>query len=131
MRFTLTKLGDGNYTLHAQATLKRHMYKTTHLTQLPFRDEDAVNSFEKCLLFSLEEDEIDCLDLLTEAKPANPFLENVENLFIRNYKQEDAHGERVLKAWRLRNEYPCELWEIKDRIDNDTDRIYYRVDVKH
>ena len=64
-------------------------------------------------MFSKTETEITELDLKhdgTIIDEVNPFLDT--NLFILDYKPTDRSGDNLIKSWRLRDEYPCELFQV-------------------
>lgn len=64
-------------------------------------------------------------------KKLNPFDEAPaeDHLFILDYKktQRLTEGEKLIKSWRLRDTYPCELFECVDK----TGTLYYKAVVTH
>ena len=72
VRFTLLKDPSTLYKLMADVQMKRYLNRSTYLSYLPFDDDEATNEFEKCLVFSMNRNEITELDLVGEK--ANPFV---------------------------------------------------------
>lgn len=129
VRFTLSKNSRNDYSLRAEMTLKRNMM-SKRFQELPFSEDDAKECFERCLVFSCDDNEIKELDL----KCNNDLVWNqlpVEEMsshnFILDYDEsQNVEGENLIKSWLLRDEYPCKLFVIKESSSS-----HFRVTVTH
>ena len=131
VRFTLTKQRRNNYTLAAQLALKKHISQKKHLSCLPFEEAEAGDRFEGALVFNMEGESITELDLAGGDEPRNPFLNtNETHLFITYYEQKKQLGEHLIHEWRLRDQYPTQLFEVNEQ-DGQSTRNYFKVVVRH
>lgn len=83
------------------------------MNDLPFDEDDVGEEFENCLRFSIDANEITELNLVGEKSVSNNFIPVYEtNLFITDYQKLESNrmGEHLVKAWQLRDKYPCEIF---------------------
>ena len=77
------------------------------------------------MLFRYNAEEITELDLVGK-KQENPFLDLETHRFILDYTEKNSTSDELVYAWKLRDTYPCELYEVSER-----GKLTYKVWVTH